>query len=33
MEIGYITRKNLVLSQMGKVYIEAIKRNLDINDE
>ena len=33
MEIGYITRKNLVPSQMGKVYIEAIKRNLDINDE
>lgn len=33
MEIGYITRKNLVLSQMGKLYIEAIKRNLDINDE
>ena len=33
MEIGYIIRKNLVLSQMGRVYIEAIKRNLDINDE
>lgn len=32
MEIGYITRKNLVLSQMGRVYIEAIKRNLNIND-
>ena len=32
MEIGYVTRKNIVLSQMGRVYIEAIKRNLDIND-
>ena len=32
MEIGYVTRKNIVLSQMGRVYIEAIKRNLDIHD-
>ncbi len=32
MEIGYITRRNLVLSQMGRVYIEAIKRNLDIHE-
>ena len=32
MEIGYITRRNLVLSRMGQVYIEAIKRNLDIHE-
>ena len=29
MEIGYIVRKNLILSQMGEFYIEEIKRYLD----
>ena len=29
MEIGYIVRKNLILSQMGELYIEEIKRYLD----
>ena len=28
MEIGYITRKNLILSQMGQLYIEEMKRYL-----
>ncbi|MCD8124098.1 MAG: LysR family transcriptional regulator [Lachnospiraceae bacterium] len=28
MEIGYITRKNLILSQMGEKYIDAMKRYL-----
>lgn len=32
MEIGYITRKNLILSQMGEVYIQAIKKNLHISE-
>ena len=30
MEIGYITRKNMVLSEMGETYIEAIKKYLNI---
>ncbi|MCD8352781.1 MAG: LysR family transcriptional regulator [Clostridiales bacterium] len=30
MEIGYITRKNLVLSEMGEKYIEAMKRYLAV---
>ena len=29
MEIGYIVRKNLVLSRMGELYIEEIRRYLD----
>ena len=29
MEIGYIVRKNLILSQMGELYIEELKRYLD----
>ena len=28
MEIGYITRKNVILSRMGKVYIEELERYL-----
>ena len=30
MEIGYITRKNMVLSEMGETYIEAINKYLNI---
>lgn len=30
MEIGYITRKNVVLSDMGNVYIEKLKQYLQI---
>ena len=30
MEIGYITRKNTVLSNMGEQYIKAIKHYLGI---
>ena len=29
MEIGYIVRKNLILSRMGELYIEEIRRYLD----
>ena len=29
MEIGYIVRKNLILSRMGELYIEEIRRCLD----
>lgn len=29
MEIGYIVKKNLVMSRMGELYIEEIKRYLD----
>lgn len=28
MEIGYVVRKNIVLSRMGELYIEALKNNL-----
>ena len=31
MEIGYITRKNTILSKMGERYIEAIKEYLEID--
>jgi DNA-binding transcriptional LysR family regulator len=31
MEIGYITRKNTILSKMGKRYIEEIREYLDID--
>lgn len=30
MEIGYVTRKNTVLSEMGRLYIEAIKQYLQM---
>ena len=30
MEIGYITRRNIILSEMGERYIEAMKRYLGI---
>lgn len=30
MEIGYISRKNIILSRMGEEYIEAIKKYLNI---
>ena len=32
MEIGYITRKNTLLSKMGVLYVEALKKYLNIND-
>ena len=31
MEIGYVTRKNTILSKMGERYIEAIKEYLEID--
>lgn len=31
MEIGYITRKNTILSKMGKLYIENVKDYLDMD--
>ena len=31
MEIGYLTRKNTVMSKIGKLYIEEIKKYLDID--
>ena len=33
MEIGYLVRKNTVLSQMGEKYIESIRKYLDDSDE
>lgn len=33
MEIGYITKKNMVLSSIGKMYIEEIKAYLGIESE
>lgn len=33
MEIGYITRKNLVLSRMGELYIQEIKRYLALEQQ
>lgn len=30
MEIGYVTRKEITLSKMGKVYVEALKRYLSV---
>ena len=30
MEIGYITRKNTILSRMGELYVEALKNYLQI---
>ena len=33
MEIGYIVRKNLVLSRMGELYIEEIKHCLDRQEQ
>lgn len=32
MEIGYIVKKNLILSRMGKLYIEEIRRYLGVDD-
>ncbi len=32
MEIGYIVRKNTILSKMGEIYVEALKRYLGIQD-
>ena len=29
MRIGYVTRKNTILSRMGEQYIQAIKRYLN----
>lgn len=31
MEIGYVTRKNIILSRMGEQYIDAMKRYLNIS--
>ena len=31
MEIGYLTKKNTVMSKIGKLYIEEIKKYLDID--
>lgn len=28
MKVGYITKKNLLLSKVGKIYIEELKRTL-----
>lgn len=33
MEIGYITKKNAVLSNMGRRYIEEIQNNLQMKPE
>lgn len=30
MEIGYVTRKNTILSKMGELYVSSIKKNLGI---
>ena len=30
MEIGYITRKNILLSKMGERYVEALKKYLKV---
>ena len=32
MEIGYIVRKNTILSKMGEMYLDALKRYLDIRE-
>lgn len=32
MEIGYVVRKNTILSKMGEMYIQALKRYLNIGD-
>ena len=32
MEIGYITRKNTLLSKMGVLYVEALKKYLNISE-
>lgn len=32
MEIGYVVRKNTILSRMGELYIDKLKRYLDIAD-
>ena len=32
MEIGYIVRKNTILSRMGELYVEALKRYLGIGE-
>ena len=33
MEIGYIVRKNTILSRMGELYVEALKRYLGIGEK
>ena len=33
MEIGYIVRKNIILSQMGEMYVKEIRRYLGIKDD
>ena len=33
MEIGYVTRKNTILSQMGERYIHYIKQYLKIEEQ
>lgn len=33
MEIGYITKKNMIPSQMGELYIQEIKKYLNIKEE
>ena len=33
MKIGYITKKNIRLSRVGKMYIEELKRYLGVQDE
>lgn len=33
MEIGYIVRKNTILSQMGELYVQALKKYLNIETE
>ncbi|MBQ3948630.1 MAG: LysR family transcriptional regulator, partial [Ruminococcus sp.] len=30
MEIGYITKKNIILSEMGEVYINELEKYLDL---
>ena len=32
MEIGYITRKNTLLSKMGVLYVEDLKKYLNISE-
>ena len=33
MEIGYITRKNTMLSEIGELYIKEIKQYLHLEEE
>ena len=33
MEIGYITRKNMILSRVGRLYIEKISEYLGIQSQ